>query len=93
MDATGAFCILSANLCQRRRGDADDRATTGTIGEAQQAPDGGADADGSGDVRGGDGGGFDRAPRERLSNFIVWAYGTQQTQKNTEETRGIRYQP
>ena len=25
--------------------------------------------------------------------YVVEAYGTQQTQKNTEETRGIRYQP
>ena len=57
LDATGAFCILSANPCRRRRGDAGDRATTGTIGVAQQAPDDGADGDGGSDVRGGDGSG------------------------------------
>ena len=53
------------NPCQRRRGDADDRATTGATVEAQQAPDDGADADGSGDVRGGDGGGDGRERRIR----------------------------
>ena len=56
-DATGAFCILSATPCSRRRGDADHRATSGTIREAQQAPDGGSD------VRGIDGGGDGREAR------------------------------
>ena len=71
-----------------------------------QAPDDSAHDYGSSDVRGsddggdgregrreGDGGSFDRAPRECLSIFTLEAYGTPQTQKNTEETRGIRYQP
>ena len=39
-----------------RSGYDDDRTTVGTIGEAQQAPDGGADVDGCGDLRGGDSG-------------------------------------
>ena len=53
-----------------RGAEDDNRRAAWAAGEAQQAPDDGADADGGGDVRGGDGGGFDRAPRERLSNFI-----------------------
>ena len=62
LDETGAFCILPANLFARS-GYADDRAAVGPAGEAQQAPDGGANADGGGDVCGGDGGGDGRQGR------------------------------
>ena len=49
----GGFLYTVGVQCTRRNGDAYDGATTGTIGEAQQAPDDGADADGSSDMRGG----------------------------------------
>ena len=39
-----------------RSGYDDDRTTVGSVREAQQAPDGGADVDGGGDLRGSDGG-------------------------------------
>jgi len=65
----GLFVYCRRTL--RRRQHNDGGATTGSAGEAQQAPDGGVDDDGRGDLRGSTGGGADCQRRQQQREWAI----------------------